>query len=1337
MTQYFSLFISIFISSSVLLNSYLSISFAENVETTKSINRDVTTEELIEGIQKNRSKVFEFEKIREIAERLGVRVWLFGGTASTFAHYVKWDLERLKGDTKYQKEHFGYNYVQIYRSTQDMDIVIDGKEEKALELQIILQKKFPYFLGNTEDWEVRLLREKMGDKEPLLKSFEFLNQHTDSHSTGLIELTNGFLKKEENINSKSIVKDLRDWDSKKPKFLRDVTDGKLTYYYSESHNQTQRYKDGQNPEIFSVIRYFTKLFQYELKPRKEDLEKLQKIIDDFSKKKLETNYAKYWVEKNGKKLIFHSTDVEYSLNVLEDVGLRERLIELGKKQKVDSLSWWLNKEPLRTNPISKNNKRNRTAKKMGIEIVTHETSDLKAYEIITKSKKGKPNVFISRENTAGETAAYGDGFYTMVKEGWGVRNTGLSIRFKVHPDAKESKDFKTDGDIVLVKNKAILEVITEDLNIGFKEYFEMLEDKNIDWDKEQGLLEQLKRKINNETFNKSIENKDIEYILNKIKNFSIKNNTYLFMREWFNLEISKNYPELVKFLIRYGDREYLKAVPDIFTLSHWKDRPELVKDLKYLIKNKRSDLLIPVEIARYILSQINLKKNSEWIEFLTQKGDGETLSAIGEIVLSKPNWKEHPELVEALIKKGNQSVLENIARYVLSKSHWKEHPELVEALIQKGGSDVQGNIAEYVLSQPHWKEHPELVEALIQKGDQFVLEKIAEYVLSKSHWKEHPELVEALIQKGNQVILEHIAEYVLSKSHFKEHPEWVEALIQKGYSAVRRNLAKYVLWKYHWKEHPELVEALIQKGGRSVLRNIAKYVLPNPWHEHPELLLESLIKKGGQAVQRDIAKYVLSKSNWKDHPELVEALIAKGNQRVLENIVRYVLSQPHFKDHPELVEALIAKGNQRVLEKIVRYVLSQPHFKDHPEWVEALIKKGDRYILEEIFRNILSKPKWKKHHGLVENLIENGNLAIRRKIARAILYQPYFQDHSQWTKAFREKASGLVFMFIFKLIHFKSYFIKAKKENQRLNWGIIEHMSFKPQFKDYPELIEALIKKGDQPVLRYIAHSALSHPKFKERLEWLEILIKKGNQSVLRYTARYVLSQSHWKEHPELVEALIQKGSQFVLESIARYVLSQSHWKSHPELVESLIQKGSQFVLESIARYVLSQSHWKEHPELVEALVKKGNQSVLRYTARYVLYQSHFKDHPELVEALIKKGNQSVLIDIAKSVLSKPYFKDHPELVKKLIEKNEPVTLVSMGRSTLSQPHWRDHIFLRKLLNGKEPTVALIKKAIENGHWDKEYEKYKKDQILSNKPSFKKETSLPETNSKMCVSVFL
>ncbi|NDC39809.1 MAG: hypothetical protein EBZ48_17545, partial [Proteobacteria bacterium] len=39
-----------------------------------------------------------------------------------------------------------------------------------------------------------------------------------------------------------------------------------------------------------------------------------------------------------------------------------------------------------------------------------------------------------------------------------------------------------------------------------------------------------------------------------------------------------------------------------------------------------------------------------------------------------------------------------------------------------------------------------------------------------------------------------------------------------------------------------------------------------------------------------------------------------------------------------------------------------------------------------------------------------------------------------------------------------------------------------------------------------------------------------------------------WAQHPELVRALIVKGDSEVLRNIARYVLSRPHWASHPEL---------------------------------------------------------------------------------------------------------------------------------------------------------------------------------------------
>ena len=77
-----------------------------------------------------------------------------------------------------------------------------------------------------------------------------------------------------------------------------------------------------------MIRYFTKLFQYELKPKEEDLQKLKQIIQSFSKEDLKSSYARNWVEHNGKKLMLHAVDVEYAWDVLEKTGLRKKLIKI-------------------------------------------------------------------------------------------------------------------------------------------------------------------------------------------------------------------------------------------------------------------------------------------------------------------------------------------------------------------------------------------------------------------------------------------------------------------------------------------------------------------------------------------------------------------------------------------------------------------------------------------------------------------------------------------------------------------------------------------------------------------------------------------------------------------------------------------------------------------------------------------------------------------------------------------------------------------------------------------------------------------------------------------------
>ena len=109
----------------------------------------VSADELLSETAAQLGRVPELSFVRQEAEKLGVRAFLFGGTASGYVHYVKWDLQRRKNDPRYQDSRFDYDFTNIYRSTQDLDVVIDGPQEKIEILEKILKEKT---LDNIEDY---------------------------------------------------------------------------------------------------------------------------------------------------------------------------------------------------------------------------------------------------------------------------------------------------------------------------------------------------------------------------------------------------------------------------------------------------------------------------------------------------------------------------------------------------------------------------------------------------------------------------------------------------------------------------------------------------------------------------------------------------------------------------------------------------------------------------------------------------------------------------------------------------------------------------------------------------------------------------------------------------------------------------------------------------------------------------------------------------------------------------------------------------------------------------------------------------------------------------------
>ena len=292
-----------------------------------------TPTELRLAIERHRRSPRELDAIARLAEESGLRVFLFGGTASTFAHHVR------SGAAT-------FNFASIYRDNQDLDIVVtraDGAAEtegQISEFQKKVAALFPYFRGNNSKWEVRGLKTAHGSKEALLGNPDFVRQHSDSHSTGLIELTQG---------PDRVVRDLRDWQSETPRFLQDVAAARNTFYFEGTHGETPRAKGGTNPPIEAAIRYLIKVFQHDLVMDPVSEAHVTKIIETFDPRAVTEPVVAGWLEKNGKKLFQNAVDVERAWDTLERFGLRKKLIALvGNIDDKDSLAVWMNKEPLRS-----------------------------------------------------------------------------------------------------------------------------------------------------------------------------------------------------------------------------------------------------------------------------------------------------------------------------------------------------------------------------------------------------------------------------------------------------------------------------------------------------------------------------------------------------------------------------------------------------------------------------------------------------------------------------------------------------------------------------------------------------------------------------------------------------------------------------------------------------------------------------------------------------------------------------------------------------------------------------------------------------------------------------
>ncbi len=721
--------------------------------------------ELEQAIRDRRSQVEEFRFLQEYGSKYGFKIYAAGGTAVGYGSYVRQHLENEKlkrqgKSPKYFESRFEYDYWDIYRSTQDADIVIDlgpnstpeEHEKAALALEAVLREKFGHLQGEKSVWEVRFLRLDRGQwgepshKDALL-GWNFQNQHTDSYSTGLIELTKP-------LPGESAIRDVKLWDGDKNPFLEDLAEESIRFYLEPSHPRTLRAAKGMNPEILSVIRFYTKAFQYGAKIRPLEEAKTLPLIRGFDPDQapIESYIAKQ-IRNNSLKLYLHAVDVWRASQKLEQVGLKEKLIRYGKRidapnaKAHERLSVWLAREPLPSLPLGSGKRLTaadtyagyrpsfKTASELGITVVAHETEHFLAYESITRAASGYPNVFQSIDAQTGQAATYGDGWYTKI--GYkGAKNTGFTVRSQVHPQAVEGIDFflQSDLNFAIFRNRTPLTIIEKSLSISPLDYVRLIFSPDGIDKTELGFLEKLSRKVESKI--NRLDKTDLSQIREELhKNIKRMNSTSVDI--WFKLPVSKYFSEFTEELITEG------SVDEYFAIH----------------------------------------------------------------ILSQPQWSDRPDWVEKLIKRG--AVDKQIARYVLSQAHWANHPELVKELIRRGTVDNQ--IIGHILVEGHWSHHPELVEELLKRGTADGM--IAAYIFSTRHWSNHPEWVEELLKRGTADV--QIATS-LSKRHWSNRPEWVKEILKRGRADIQ--IASNVLSMAYWRDHPVL--RAVARGNTPTVENL-------------------------------------------------------------------------------------------------------------------------------------------------------------------------------------------------------------------------------------------------------------------------------------------------------------------------------------------------------------------------------------------------------------------------------------------------------------------------------------------------------------------------------------
>ena len=725
--------------------------------------------ELQEAIYRRILWVKEFKQIQRVAKRLGVKkLYLFGGSAAVFAHYVKWDLERQHGLRLYHDGRFDYRYESIFRLSQDLDLVVDVQSPSDLHrFQQALGELSRFQGARSVVGEVLALHTDTPKRQALLRDKNFLTQHSDSHSTGLIEipLIHTALPPDVSYDVvKASFKDLRHWQAPRAPFIQDVFLQRLTCYYSPlDHRRTSRFKNGHNPDVFFAIRALTKAFQYNLSLSSECEVILKQIFEAFDPAQdLKTAYAHKWIRKNAKKLYQNAIDLEYAQFILNKLGALKALQKINSQHTgPHTLAWWLQQHALKgegQKPVASKRPRRLaleqspealteqrpdlldrasppvlTAKMLGLELIEHSMPSYLFYEMVEKSYSFQSNVFQNLEAGFQADVLQAKARTFEASEG----RDRVALIFRLHPQARLNIDFQLQNKKITVFNKYALQLVVDSLQIDPLVYFRQLARMGYVFvDNTKEVLDRIDYQLNQYLLrNTKQRHKLAQFIFHFFKKKSKAAPSVL--TQWLRLEVSSRHPDLVQHIIT--NQKHLNVyIVRALGYKHWATSQPASKWLQYFIQKGG----FYKEIVHHVLNKKIWAQHPnaiEWLREICLRSQMGWLAAVR--TLRHPAWLDNPQatdLMDELLTHPQYDAV--VVEKLLSRHHWATHHQAVawlEKIIRRGQVDWQ--VIVHCLQQPLWAEHQDggrLIDLILNNKTQAWA--VPEHILKQPHWAQHP-----------------------------------------------------------------------------------------------------------------------------------------------------------------------------------------------------------------------------------------------------------------------------------------------------------------------------------------------------------------------------------------------------------------------------------------------------------------------------------------------------------------------------------------------------------------------------------------------------------------------